>query len=74
MKRICDWYEHRGKMICKAYGGWVIVDGYCYYIFKALSDAVNYINKRHDGLYKSEPRIIGTMNEKQFINACNTED
>lgn len=71
MKRFCTWYTHRGKEICKNYGGWVIVDGYCYDIFKTLADARNYIDKRHDGNYKAEPRVIGKMTDEQFINAFN---
>ena len=69
MKKICGWYEHRGKLICKNYGGWVVVDGYCYSVFKTLMDAKYYIDKTHDGSNKSEPRIIGTMNDEQFIHA-----
>lgn len=65
------WYEHRGIMICKNYGGWVIVHGCCYSIFKALSDAKNYIDKCYDGSHKAEPRVIGKMDAEQFINACN---
>lgn len=66
------WYEHRGMMICKNYGGWVIVNGCCCYsIFKALSDAKNYIDKHYDSSHKAEPRVIGKMDREQFINACN---
>ena len=69
MKRFCNWYEHRGKMICRNYGGWVIVDGYDYNIYKALIDCKNAIDKKHDGVYSNEPRIIGKMTDEQFINA-----
>lgn len=58
-------------MICKNFGGWVVVDGYDYNIYKALSDARNAISKRHDGTHKAEPRVIGTMTNDQFIHALN---
>ena len=69
MKKIGNWYFHRDKVICRNYGGWVVVDGYCYDIFKTLASAKSYIDKHHDGSNKTDPIIIGKMTDEQFINA-----
>ena len=67
--RIGNWLAYRGIEICKNYGGWVIVNGYNYNIYKTLEDAKNAVRKHLDGTHKAEPRIIGRMTDEQFINA-----
>lgn len=67
--RIGNMYIYKGVDICKNYGGWVVVNGYDYNIYKTLEDARNAVRKRHDGTHKAEPRIIGRMTDEQFINA-----
>ena len=62
-------YEHRQQTIVRNYGGWVVVNGYDWNIYKTLQDARNSIDKKHDGSHKSEPRIIRTMTKDEFIHA-----
>ena len=71
MRHIGQWYPFRGADICRNYGGWVIVNGYDYNIYKTLEDAKNQVRKRNDGTHKAEPRTIGRMSKEQFIHAFN---
>ena len=60
--------------ICPNYGGWVIVNGYDYNIYKRYTDAYNSYLKGKDGTNKIEPIIIGKMTDEQFIHAlCENE-
>ncbi len=69
MEKVGKAYFYRGEAISKNYGGWVIVNGYDYNIYKTLDDATNAIRKSNDGSNKKEPVVIGTMNKEQFIHA-----
>ena len=61
--------EYRGESICKNYGGYVVVNGYDYNIYKTLNSAINAVKKRLDGTNKNEPVIIRKMTVDEFINA-----
>lgn len=67
--KIGNCYFYRGHEICKNYGGWVVVDGYDYNIYKTIRDAKNAVRKRIDGTNDREPRVIGRMSDEQFIDA-----
>ena len=70
MRKIGKWYFMDGvTTICPNYGGWVIVNGFDYNIYKRYIDAVNAYKQRKDGSNKAEPIIIGKMTDEQFINA-----
>ena len=64
-----NYKPYRGVDICKNYGGYVIVDGYDYNIYKSYESAKNAVRKHLDGTNKREPIIIGKMTDEQFINA-----
>ena len=59
-------YTHRGVWILKNKDGWTVDN--CLHIFKALTDAKEYINKTMDGTNKKEPRIVRewTIEEDYF--------
>ena len=69
MLKTVNYKPYRGIEICRNYGGYVIVDGYDYNIYKSYESARNAIRKRLDGTNKREPIIIGKMTDEQFINA-----
>lgn len=69
MKKIGKWYVFDDCEICPNYGGWVIVNGFDYNIYKTYKDAYNARLKRRDGSNKNEPVIIGKMTDEQFVNA-----
>ena len=69
MLKTVNYKPYRGVDICMNYGGYVIVDGYDYNIYKSYESARNAIRKRLDGTNKREPIIIGKMTDEQFINA-----
>ena len=70
MIKIDKWYYmDNTTTICPNYGGWVIVNGYDYNIYKRLKDAVNAYKKCKDGTNKEEPVVIGRMTDDEFIHA-----
>lgn len=72
--KIGKWYLIGNITICPNYGGWVIVNGYDYNIYKRYTDAYNSYLKGKDGTNKIEPVIIGKMTDEQFIHAlCENE-
>lgn len=72
--KIGKWYLIGNITICPNYGGWVIVNGYDYNIYKRYADAYNSYLKGKDGTNKIEPIIIGKMTDEQFIHAlCENE-
>ena len=66
-----NYRPYRGEEICRNYGGWVIVNGYDYNIYKSYESAKNAVRKKLDGSHKREPIIVGKMTDEQFINAFN---
>lgn len=60
---------YRGVVICKNYGGYVIVDGFDYNIYKSYESAKNAVRKMLDSTHKREPIVIGKMTDAQFIHA-----
>ena len=69
--KIGNYKPYRGVDICRNYGGFVIVNGYDYNIYKSYESAKNAVRKHLDGSNKREPVIIGKMTDEQFINALN---
>lgn len=59
-------YTHRGNWIYENKDGWIVDN--CLHIFKALTDAREYINQVMDGTNKREPRIVRewTIDEDYF--------
>ena len=64
-----NYKPYRGVDICRNYGGYVIVDGYDFNIYKSYESAKNAVRKTLDGTNKREPIIIGHMTDEQFIDA-----
>ena len=69
MLKTVNYKPYRCVDICKNYGGYVIVNGYDYNIYKSYESAKNAVRKLLDGTNKREPIIIGKMTDEQFINA-----
>ena len=69
MKKICDFYVHRGYWISKEHGGWTMASAWDtrLEVFKTLTDAKNFIDKRHDGSNKAEPRIIKILTYEDIL-------
>lgn len=57
MHKIVDGvYTYRGAWVMRNKDGWIVDN--CLHIFKALTDAKEYINKTWDGTHTKEPRIV----------------